>query len=118
MPDKKQTPSTPASRSRGSSRAAKSSVKTARKPAPKRCSVNFTIFAPHARSVDVAGSFNGWELKPLKKGKDGTWKVNVRPKPGRYEYKFLVDHQWITDPANPESNIDPNGNVNSVITLE
>lgn len=114
MPNKK---SAPAARSRSNSAAAKAAPKAARKPAAKRCSMNLTIFAPDARSVDVAGSFNGWELKPLKKGKDGTWKVNVRPKPGRYEYKFLVDHQWITDPANPESSTDAEGNVNSVIEL-
>lgn len=116
MTNKKSTSSTRTAKSKSADTKAKSSTTTT-KPAAKRCSVTFTMFAPNAQSVDVAGSFNDWKLKPLKKGRDGTWKAIMRPKPGRYEYKFVVDDQWITDPSNPELAHDEYGNVNSVIEL-
>lgn len=90
----------------------------ARKPAPRRCSVTFKFHAPHAGSVDVAGTFNSWQLRALKKGKDGMWKTNIRPLPGRYEYKFLVDHQWMPDPENTNRVQDEYGNENSVLELD
>ena len=113
MPNKKSDTSPGTVRARAKS----ASGRETRKPAALRSSATFALFAPNAQRVDVSGSFNGWDLKPMKKGKDGTWKVNLRPKPGRYEYKFIVDHQWIVDPTNPESVIDENGNINSVIEL-
>ncbi len=116
MVNKKSSASSPTTKSKAAASKAKS-AKSTKKPDAKRCSVTFTMFAPNAQTVDIAGSFNDWKLKPLKKGRDGNWKVNLRPKPGHYEYKFVVDHQWITDPANPESVRDEYGNVNSVIEL-
>lgn len=92
---------------------------TARKASPsRRCSVTFKFNAPGASSVDVAGTFNNWTLRGLKKGKDGVWKTNIRPQPGRYEYKFLVDHQWMPDPENLNRVKDEHGNENSVLELD
>jgi 1,4-alpha-glucan branching enzyme len=55
----------------------------------------FTLNAPEANSVALAGDFTSWELtpKPMKKNKDGVWKTTVALGPGRYEYKFIVDGQ-------------------------
>ncbi len=60
----------------------------------------FTLSAPHARKVILAGSFNNWNTSSLlaKKDSKGNWAVKVNLKPGRYEYKFLVDGSWINDP--------------------
>lgn len=33
----------------------------------------------------------------------GVWKLSVPLKKGAYEYKFLVDGSWITDPGNPRT---------------
>jgi AMP-activated protein kinase-like protein len=38
--------------------------------------------------------------------------------PGQYTYKFIVDGNWITDPANPKTAEDEAGNVNSVLVIE
>jgi hypothetical protein len=57
---------------------------------------------PDARKVILAGSFNGWNpdgYKMVKKG--GKWVFPVYLTPGKYTYKFVVDGQWILDPANP-----------------
>ena len=38
--------------------------------------------------------------------------------PGRYAYKLIVNGEWVTDPSNPETTVDPEGNVNSVLVVE
>lgn len=62
--------------------------------------VTFSLVAPHAQSVQLAGDFTEWQHEPvaLKKSKDGTWKTTVSLPPGRYEYRLLVDGQWCDDP--------------------
>ncbi len=91
---------------------------TASKAALSRKTLTFKIHAPDARNVDIAGSFNNWELKPMKRGKDGTWKATFRPQPGTYEYKFLVDHRWMEDPAHHDKVSDGHGGFNSVCRSE
>jgi 1,4-alpha-glucan branching enzyme len=78
--------------------------------------VPFACLAPTAANVALAGDFTTWELDPvpMKKNKDGWWKVTVNLAPGRYEYKFIVDGQWIEDPAAAECSPDPYGGANSV----
>lgn len=53
------------------------------------------------RSVIVSGSFNGWSHKEAPMVlKDGAWQLHVYLPEGDYEYKFIVDGIWITDPEN------------------
>jgi 1,4-alpha-glucan branching enzyme len=58
--------------------------------------VEFSLQAPEAKEVFLAGEFNHWDAQsmPMKRGKDGSWKVKTSLPPGRYEYKFFVDNQW------------------------
>jgi len=60
----------------------------------------FKLFAPQAKKVTLAGSFNNWNISALKAKKDakGTWSAKLSLKPGKYEYKFLVDGNWVNDP--------------------
>ena len=55
-----------------------------------------------ASTVYLAGSMNGWSTSGTKltKGSDGVWSVTVSLAPGVYEYKFIVDGEWVTDPLN------------------
>jgi 1,4-alpha-glucan branching enzyme len=56
----------------------------------------------NARSVVLSGDFNGWNEAELRMDKiAGGWSLGYSLKPGNYGYKFIVDGQWITDPANP-----------------
>ncbi len=57
-----------------------------------------------ANHVVLTGSFNGWNTGELimDKTKDGWQKYYVLG-PGNYEYKFIVDGKWMTDPANPNT---------------
>ena len=60
----------------------------------------FKLYAPEAKRVSLAGNFNNWNAGKLmaKKDSKGTWTVKVNLRPGRYEYKFVVDGSWINDP--------------------
>jgi len=62
--------------------------------------VEFHLFAPEAKKVSVAGTFNRWSTTAheLRKDYHGHWKVKIRLEPGRYEYRFFVDGRWVVDP--------------------
>jgi CubicO group peptidase (beta-lactamase class C family) len=69
-----------------------------------------------AKIVNLAGSFNDWKPSTIMCGKDGAdWVCRIDLQPGKYFYKFIVDGNWIIDPANPNKENDGHGNVNSVI---
>ena len=63
--------------------------------------VEFEFLAPEAREVFVAGEFNNWDRRgtPLKKDKNGMWKLALSLMPGRYEYRFVRDGNWENDPS-------------------
>ena len=49
---------------------------------------------------------------------DGTgWKANVPLAPGRYEYRFVADGQWLSDPNAKESVGNDFGSTNSVLVV-
>lgn len=59
----------------------------------------------NAKSVFVAGNFNAWnqgELEMIKT--DSGWVLPYVLAPGNYEYKFIVDGQWMPDPFNLRTN--------------
>jgi 1,4-alpha-glucan branching enzyme len=75
--------------------------------------------APGAKSVAVTGSFCGWspEGHPLCHDTDGIWKATLTLRPGRYEYRFLVDGQWWDDPTCDERVPNPFGSQNCVFEV-
>lgn len=82
--------------------------------------IDLTFQQPNARSVCVAGTFNNWDQSktPMRRdGSDSIWKVSLPLKPGRYEYRFVVDGQWISDPNARESAINDFGSTNSVLVV-
>jgi 1,4-alpha-glucan branching enzyme len=68
--------------------------------APKR-RVRFSIEAPGAKEVSLAGTFNGWEARSrlLKRDERGVWSTSLTLTPGTYEYRFLVDGEWQNAPG-------------------
>lgn len=81
--------------------------------------VVFQLNAPNMNNVTLTGDFNGWSQTgiSMKKEKTGLWKTEIELKAGRYEYKFIVDGKWWTDPANKHTAINSFGDVNSVIEV-
>lgn len=72
-----------------------------------------------ARRVILAGSFNDWnERKTRMERKDGAWQISLDLAGGKHYYKFIVDGEWMTDPANPLKEKDWRGNVNSVLFVQ
>ena len=72
----------------------------------------------NAKNVYVAGSFNSWEQGKIsmKKTTDG-WSVPLILPAGNYDYKFIVDGEWITDPQNPVSDVESK-QLNSFIAVK
>ncbi len=89
---------------------------TSERPAEKP--VDFTLNKPDAKSVVVAGTFNGWDLKrtPLRKSSGG-WKTTLWLPPGRYEYRFVADGEWMSDPNEKDSAPNEFGGTNSVLVI-
>jgi Glycogen recognition site of AMP-activated protein kinase/Domain of unknown function (DUF3471) len=74
---------------------------------------------PNARLVAVAGSFNDWDQSKVICGKEGDeWVCRIDLAPGKYTYKFIIDGDWILDPANPDTEEDDRGITNSVIVVK
>ena len=71
-----------------------------------------------ATSVALAGSFNNWRPIRMRKQKDGHFVAIVPVSPGSYEYKFIVDGQWVVDPDNSAWAMNPFGTLNSVVHAE
>ena len=78
---------------------------------PKTWDVEFSIHAPNAGKVYVAGDFNKWDrtATPLQKRPNGDWVASLSLKAGTYNYKFIVDGKWMPDPDNPERTKDTYG---------
>jgi 1,4-alpha-glucan branching enzyme len=125
-------------------RSAKSAAKTAAKPtastavspsasatSPSKISptvssgalakkVVFEFYAPEARKVILAGSFNNWRTSEptLNRDKNGKWSVAVDLPPGRYEYRYVVDGAWTNEQRPVERVANPFGSFNSVLEVK
>lgn len=68
--------------------------------------------------VVLTGSFNNWNETELVMDKTTTgWQLRYVVAPGNYEYKFIVDGKWITDPENPFT-IGKDNYTNSLVALK
>ena len=86
----------------------------------KTKNIRFVLEDPHAKQVSLAGSFNDWNYKELQMEKKGKsrWEIEVPLWNGSFEYKFVVDGGWKTDPMNEQKTVNPDGTINSVKTVE
>jgi len=72
-----------------------------------------------ASIVALAGSFNNWKQSEYLLDREGDeWVCRVDLEPGKHAYKFIVDGNWLLDPANPNTEDDDYGVKNSVIIVE
>lgn len=80
--------------------------------------VTFLFEAGGPATVYLAGTFNGWEAaKDLMTDDDGDgiYEITLELRPGRYEYKFVRDGQWLTDESADDFADDGYGGKNSVL---
>ena len=88
--------------------------------APSPVLVRLVVLQPGAKTVQVAGDFNGWNpaSTSLEQISSGAWTVTLPLEPGRYEYMFVIDGQrWIVDPFAAELNDDGFGSRNAVLEV-
>ena len=82
--------------------------------------VRFVLYAPTARRVAVAGTFNQWDqtASPLARvGAGGVWAITLALPQGHHQYAFVVDGaQWVPDPAGPGVD-DGFGRRNSMVAV-
>jgi hypothetical protein len=74
---------------------------------------------PDASLVVLTGTFVNWSQSQLLLAREGDeWVCRVDLDPGVYQYKFIVDGDWLLDPSNPDTAEDEAGNVNNVIEVK
>jgi hypothetical protein len=72
-----------------------------------------------ASLVVLTGTFNAWNQSQLLFAREGDeWVCRLDLDPGVYQYKFIVDGDWLLDPSNPDTAEDEAGNVNNVIEVK
>ena len=103
-----------------------------RLPAPQSVDGGIAFFfdAPSAKTVNLAGTFNDWggplngpfnpSIDAMQKNEQGVWEIVISLKPGKYEYKFVIDGGvvWKEDPNNPERVDDGYGGHNSILVVK
>ena len=82
--------------------------------------VCFDLTHPTAKAVSIAGSFTDWHpaVTPMSALRAGRWRKDITLSPGRYEYRLVVDGQWVDDPAAKDTTPNPFGGVNAVLNVE
>lgn len=86
----------------------------------KMAEITLSVFAPSAKEVYVAGDFNNWILddKSRMHQHNGTWVKKMPLKSGRYHYRFVIDGTWTEDPNNTNREINPYGEMDSLLFVE
>jgi 1,4-alpha-glucan branching enzyme len=100
-------------------------------PHPTADGILFQYEAPSAKYVNLAGNFNTWcgtegtgrfdpTIDPMSDNDgDGIWEITKELRPGRYQYKYVIDRgvRWETDPSNPNTGVE-GGFTNSLIIVK
>ena len=94
-------------------------VQAPKPTATKTLSISFALHKPDAKRVSLCGEFNGWSSSAtdMKRQGGGLWETTLALAPGRYQYKFIVDGEWIADPAAQKNVPNEHGSLNSVIEV-
>ncbi|MEI6632141.1 MAG: AAA family ATPase [bacterium] len=86
---------------------------------PKLSEVAFCVVAPQAKEVYLAGDFNDWRLDDSSRMQpdNGNWRRQVSLKGGQYRYRFVIDGSWVEDPQNPNKELNPFGQMDSLLKV-
>lgn len=81
--------------------------------------VRFELDIPEARNVSVVGTFNDWKpgVTRLTFIGGNKWFKDLPLAPGRYEYRFVVNGEWV-DPTHAKAYVpNPHGGRNAVVEV-
>lgn len=87
---------------------------------PKLNEIVFSVTAPEAKEVYLAGDFNDWKLDDSSQmiQDNGIWRKSINLKEGKYRYRFVIDGKWTEDINNPVKEVNPFGSTDSLIEVE
>ena len=87
---------------------------------PAFSQIVFSLSAPEAKDVFVAGDFNDWKLDSNSRmdQDNGQWKKKVNLLSGKYRYRFVIDGKWLEDTNNPKTEVNPYGSIDSLVAVE
>jgi len=86
---------------------------------PKLNGVVLTVHAPDAKEVYLAGEFNNWKLDESSRMEqtNGCWTKRLDLNTGKYRYRFVIDGNWSEDPANPLTQLNAYGTLDSLLEV-
>lgn len=81
--------------------------------------VVFSLEAENASEVYLLGNFNEWDPQrtPMKRKGNKKWTASLSLPAGEYEYKFMVDGQWVEDPMNERVRPNDFGTHNNIFNV-
>ncbi len=83
--------------------------------------VHFSTTHLEASEIKLIGTFNDWDESKaieMQPNEEGQWSVDIKLKPGRYEYLYLIDGTPHTDRDNPETVTNNYGGENSLLVVD
>jgi len=84
--------------------------------------IHFQTYDESVKSLEIAGDFTDWDLKPMKSQGNGVWRYSLElplTDGDKRAYKFLYDgKRWEEDRHNPYCEPDGMGGLNSLIDRE
>ncbi|MFN2350690.1 MAG: isoamylase early set domain-containing protein [Kiritimatiellia bacterium] len=98
----------------------KTTIKT-KKVAPVSRRITFQLAANPKSDIFLAGTFNNWDctrhrMKDTRT--NGKYTITLVLPKGQYEYKFLVNGNWLVDPECQNWVRNSYGTLNSLLTVE
>ncbi len=80
----------------------------------------FTVERPDAKTICLAGEFNGWNTQshPMAQDKKGVWKIDLALEPGTYQFRYFVDQSWWMNDAEAGQVANEHGSNNSLTVVE
>lgn len=87
---------------------------------PKLKEIVFSISAPEAKEVFIAGEFNNWKLDEESRmtKENNCWIKKISLSPGAYRYRFVLDGVWTEDPNNQKREKNPFGEEDSLLEIK
>lgn len=75
-------------------------------------SISFYVQRPSVTEVACAGSFSNWEQVSMTQIKSGLWFYKTAPlAKGEWQYKFVIDGNWVNDPSNLRTDLESGNSV-------
>lgn len=73
-----------------------------------------------AGQLRIAGDFNNWQPEQAcmnHNSKLDVWELCLPLPPGKYRYRLVVDGRWTSDPHNQQVEVNPYGELNSILEV-